>query len=563
MIRTPSVRPTANKNILIFPLLWALIFLLYLPAVNAGKAGDYYFEWLDKLQHHSAFYFISAPYLHSLYYFTQAFSLLYYKLFGTSLLAWHLLSVTLHAVNAWLLYIIFGRLLADSGIRHNARIALGAALLYCISPYNTEVIVHEPCYHYSLGFLMLLLIINSAQKFIHAPQKKYAWAAAFAFLLSLFSIEIFYLAPLFVFSLACYYAYAIRFDRKTLRKVTLAFVIPQLALFAAYIVLLVMVKGHVVAHNVDVRIDKAHLYYLDTTPKYLFHLFLMGRYFPGNIRTTFYYLCNRSVSMLAFLAVLIFYYGYIAMRFKKMSVPARLAALFVTWLLLSLGISALRNFPSTGYVTSDRYIYFVTPFAFILIVFLVSRLRSAAVQLVLLVPYSAVNLFLLIKTNNYWRDSAMLTKRLITTFPQNTQGRIILFLNLPENLEGAEMIGARPMVMNRPYSCFKLMYNSESSNPIVDTAADIASFNMEQTTDGAHVTVLNDSTINVALNQPTSRWFHAAGSIDNELYRLNAVDKERWYQLTLKRPASRYLLLYIADGAWKQADMNRKNVSQY
>jgi hypothetical protein len=111
------------------------------------------------------------------------------------------------------------------------------------------------------------------------------------------------------------------------------------------------------------------------------------------------------------------------------------------------------------------------------------------------------------------------------------------------------------------------MYEYEGSKKVTaPEIIDIASFSMRRPGDGAHVTVINDSMLNVTLNQAGDKWwqfYRTAGSYDCDLYKLNMADTSRWYQLTLKKPASQYLLLFVTGENWRTVDWHRKNVDQY
>jgi hypothetical protein len=78
--------------------------------------------------------------------------------------------------------------------------------------------------------------------------------------------------------------------------------------------------------------------------------------------------------------------------------------------------------------------------------------------------------------------------------------------------------------------------------------------------------VLNDSTVEVTLNQwGTWWWYHYNGafSYDNETYKLNLVDPGHRYELTLHKPATGYLLLFNNGGQWKAVDMSKKEAEQF
>ena len=101
---------------------------------------------------------------------------------------------------------------------------------------------------------------------------------------------------------------------------------------------------------------------------------------------------------------------------------------------------------------------------------------------------------------------------------------------------------------------------------INNTVYDVLSYNLTTPEDGAHITVANDSTLHVTLNQwGTWWWFAGKGgySYENADYKLNLIDLGHWYELTLKKPSQNYLLLYETGGKWKVVDMSKRNEDQY
>src|SRR5262249_37469979 len=147
-------------------------------------------------------------------------------------------------------------------------------------------------------------------------------------------------------------------------------------------------------------------------------------------------------------------------RIRKMSTTGKIAAMLTTWILLCLIIIAPLNFPVSGFVTFDRYLYFVLPFIFSPILLLLSKISRVFIAPVIIL-YLTVSIFCLIKMNNYWYHSAKIVSNLIKKFPAANDNRTILLLDVPENLNGVVMIGSKPMAYYDPHSAFKMMYTYE------------------------------------------------------------------------------------------------------
>ena len=105
---------------------------------------------------------------------------------------------------------------------------------------------------------------------------------------------------------------------------------------------------------------------------------------------------------------------------------------------------------------------------------------------------------------------------------------------------------------------FKLIHNLLFTNNKISTPLyDCMAYNMLSPTDGANVIVLNDSTVKVTLNQWSTWWWYATQggiSYENTEYKLNLKDVGHYYELTLKKPANKYVLLYQVGDKWKKVD---------
>lgn len=542
---------------LVFGFFWFVISVLYLPAAKAGQVGDFT-GWLYTIRYGNFWDFINRPDSLSLYQFTQLVSYFFYKLFGANPLLWHLLQTTLHAVNCFLLFVICKRIMEDSGVRFAGRIAFMGALLFAVCPQNTEVIVHEPCYHYLQGYLILLLILYWLQQFQHNPHPKYAWWAGLLYFCSTYSLELFYLTPWLVFSLSLYYRAAINYDKRIFKRSLLWFFLPQLLMYVAHVIVLQKIIHVYVAHVAPPH-DILSIGYLSKLPEYLFHVIFLGRYFPNDLRQRVYDICESRWFLTVFYGLLILFCLYISVRYKKLRQKWKVGGLFMLWMLMMAFLVSPFVIPRLQLVLFDRYTYFMEPFIYMLIALMISGGSFRFIGMAVVAAYIFCNSYFLLKTNYYWKRSAYIVKRLIHEVP-DPDNKIIVLLNPPENMNGILMIGSQSE------SVWKLMYNLYNEKKINNQVYDAASYNMLTPEDGAHVKVLTDSVLTITLNQwGTWWWYKYRGGIsyENEAYKLNMVDPGHWYELTLKHPSSDYLLLYQIGDRWKAVDMSKKNIDQY
>ncbi|MCW3123496.1 MAG: hypothetical protein JWQ38_2988 [Flavipsychrobacter sp.] len=549
-----------------FLFLWVVTFLLYLPAYDAGKSGDYYMEWVRRVQEHDTWYCLTAPYGDSLYYSILMFMILCYKCFGLSAWAGHLLAITSHVAAATTLYLILRKLFIASALKNALFMSLGTALFFCISPYNTEIIVHEHCYAYTISFLLPLLTVHLTQNFILTQRAVYAWLAGAIFFISCYGMEIFYIVPCLCCTLLLYHFFILKCDQKILRKTILYIIIPQVVIFSVYLLLLHKITGHFFAHRVNEKMDHIRYYLLSTSPKRLFYAAFMGRFFPEQTRdavNTFFDSPYGMCSFGAFIGVLTI---YVLVQFRKFGPSSKVVVLLCLWVMAGLFITATSFFPYTGYVSYDRYIYMTQPFIFAILFILINDLSSPLLKYALITCYGSISACCLLMVNNQWRLSSNVINSLMAKFPVRNDGRVILLLNVPNDLNSILMIGARPMEFYDPWSSFKLTYNYEHTTKITDPVCDIAAFSMKKVSDGAHVRVMNDSVLDVTLNEKQRKWmqyFNTAHSIDNYVYHMDMTDTNAMYRLTLKHPAERYVILYTVGSQWKEVNMNYREGDQF
>ncbi len=540
--------------------LWLLTALLYLPAQKAGFVADYT-GWLDQMQQHGFWDNVNRTHYHgqSLYQFTQFNTWIFFKLMGTNPFFWHYLFVTMHAINAFLLYKLSNTLLHDIEVSKQGFISLAGVILFCVAPHIAEVVVWEPSFHFLQGLMLILLILNLAHEYIVTAHKKYAIIAGVLFFLSSFSLEIFYITPWLLLTMTYFYKHSHPYRKLYLKK-TLAYIFaPQLLVFAIHLILFRVVYGGWVAHIGTSAITSAPDIGLGKPAKHLFHIIFLGRFMSDDARRMVYAFCDSRAGIISFYAIVALLTAYILFYFRTFTSKGKVAALLFGWVFITLALLVPLWFEQQFLVVYDRYTYFTNAFLYLLIALLVSYISITFIRVAIIAAYALLNIRFTIQVARYWMKSERIIDSLLHTFPASN-GKTVILLNLPQTMHGAAMIGAEEP------SEFKLMYNglfqaAKINAPVYDALA----YNMLTPEDGANVTVINDSTLNVTLNQwGTWWWYQMKGghSYENGEYKLTLKNPGRWYQLTLKHPANQYQLLYQVGKEWKSVDMRKRNVVQ-
>ena len=555
-----SKKDNDNPNpIAIFGILWLLTLAMYIITAKAGWVTDTV-DWQQKVKEAPFWDYINITQTRvpSLYQFTQFTTYLIYQLFGVNRWAWFLLTVSLHAANATIIYQFAKTLLLQSGNRNSAFIAFGSMVLFTVCPHISEVIVWKASFHYLQGSVMLMAIVYWSQKFHTNPSPKYIVWSLIVFALSMFALEFAYLTPWFVLSLALYYRYILDYDKTIFKKVLLWFFAPLLGIFLIHLLVLYLITGAYAAHLGEDIIQPA-ISYLRKPPTYLFHNLILGRFFPTEVRKTIYLTFRTVQGVVFFYGVVAYVWLFLIYRFKKLSITAKTALLFFIWLQLCVALVSPVWISEDQLVAYDRYSYFMLPWLYLLVMMALAAIPVRIAGIALLVAYAGVNGYFTYIINTYWRQSGYINNRLVSNMPP-VGNKTVLFLNLPANMNGIPMIGSLPN------SAFKLLYNVNHDQKLNNTMYDVVSYNMQSAKDGAHVTVINDSMIQVTLNQWGAWWWYGntgATSYENKDYKVNMRDPGHWYELTLKHPADQYALLFQTSDEWRVVNMQKRDDKQY
>ena len=424
----------------------------------------------------------------------------------------------------------------------------------------SEVIVWEPSFHFLQGLLLIMIVLLCVQQYLYTGKGKYAIWAGIIYFLSTFSLEIFYVTPWLVLVLGMFYGFGPSLGNGKFRKVFFYFFIPLLLLFLLRLVVFRIVYASWVSRIGSGVVMAMDVHDFGKPAKYLFHLLFLGRFFSETTRDKVYAFCDSVKGVLLFYSIMAALFIYIIARFRNMGGKGKVASLIFIYVLITLSLLIPLWFGNLLLVLFDRYEYFTCAFFYMLFSILISFISLQYIRVGIITLYALINLRFAIKVSRYWGKSYRVDDELLTHIP-DPENKIVVLLNLPESMNGIPMIGSDKE------SEFKFMHNLLLPDKrINNTVYDVLSYNMLTPDDGAHVTVANDSTIHVTLNQwGTWWWFAGKGgySYENDDYKLNLIDLGHWYELTLKKPSQQYLLLYEADGHWKTVDMSKKSEDQY
>ena len=538
---------------------WLLLFIIYIPAWRAGFVSDFT-GWLYDLQNSTFSEHINRTHfkVKSLYQFTQLVTWFFYQLFGINHFLWHCLHISLHALNVSLLFFIVSDLYNKSRASKIKPALWAASVLFCISPTLSEVIVWEASFHYLLGFLLFLLSLRFVQLYRLRQDKKWIVACGITYFLSTFSIELFYITPICVLALILFSLKTGTIDKKCFTKSLLLFVVPQCCFLLLHFILVKLNYGHWLPHISSETLTQTELNVLLSKPlQLLFHLLFFGRFFSQEFRDKIYAFCESYQVIISFYSIFILLIATLLLRLKRSGPEMSLLPLLLLWAIVTLGLNLPLWFPKNYWVVYDRYAYFSMGIIFIIFSVIFYQYLPKWVNLSLFIAFAASNLFATYKVNKKWCITAHLTDQLMKKLPQKSNKKVLL-LNMPHFMNGLFMIPGN----NQNEACMmrNLLYQPKINYELIDVCAN----NIVSVGDGAHVRVLNDSTVSVMLNQnATWYWFNDMGAADYHHRYFTRKMLEYSYSIILKGNPSDYTLLYQVGDQWKEVHMDNRSSDQY
>lgn len=528
---------------------WLLTALLYILAWRAGFVTDA-IDWLYEARHLPFWDYLnrSRSSVHALYHTTQLSSYLFYLLFGTMRLPWFLLFITMQAGVAWLLFRLCYELFGAGNLKRRRHVAFWGAAAFCASPYLSEVLVWKACFHYLQALLLMLGILLSAERYIYTRNPRLPWLSAGLFLLSAFSLELFYLTPLLTASLLFFYK-RLGWEMAIRPRTWRLFLLPQLCVLALHLLLFRVVYGEWASHGTGGALATMGITdYLGKLGKLCFHLLFFGRFWPQEIKNTVYWLCEQPLlGYLLFLAIL-FVLFHLARRSAKGFGQAQTGLLLLLWLLAALVPALLMAFEPLFTVSGNRYLYLPVAFLSLLLAVMLNALPRQWMRMALAVVWLGVGSMLTLRESRHWQTSERINEKLLGNFSQ-PNGKITVLLSMPYCYKGVPMINAWPQ------GNFMRMRELLSDGPAAARIYDGMAFNMKSPSDGSEVSLVNDSTLRVTLLQWGTWWWYkdfGGYSYETPDYRIDMRDQGHWYEIVLKRPMSEYQLLYQVGDTWKE-----------
>jgi 4-amino-4-deoxy-L-arabinose transferase-like glycosyltransferase len=427
-----------------------LLILLGLIIINlaffAINLNDFFlsddFDWIysTKTSRHSLLDYFSANYFGEQGVggsyrpmFNLVFSLAY-NLFGLNPLGYHLINLIFHIGVCFLIYLLVLSLFKGYKQKNQPsadKIAILAALFFAILPNHSEAVIWIAAIGDPLSAFFYLLAFYLYILFRKKEKLYYLIISILSFIIALLTKELAITLPLLILVWELYEGIS---QNKIFLREIINRIIGYFAVLLFYLLARYWAIGLFFGYYAEetFRINLAEIF------KMLVAL-LTNLFFYGDLRIllTDYFMANK----LFFILLLILIVSLILLILRKYKFKAVFLLDFYIILILPVLPLAYSHFSNEG----ERYNYLPSVVFCILLSLLIWQIKKDKflrnIMIIGLIVYFSVSL---INKNYNWHLAGQLTEKIIKQdFPQtvnlNEQDKTLLFISLPDNLEGAQV----------------------------------------------------------------------------------------------------------------------------
>lgn len=516
-------------------------FILYFITRKAGFVDDYIgFEAnYDKC---GLLHYYSCSGSTNLRFFQHVFTFGIYKVFGSENIAWYFVYCTLHAIAACLSFVVIDKLLTLFEQKKSKEIAFFSALLFLISPYQTEVVVWRVCIQYIVVHICMMSSIILLLK----QQKHYFFASLIVgvvlFIIALFSIEQAIMIPfvLLVIVIILRLAKKQNFNQKLFSPLF----IMQLIVIAGFFLLSKIFYHKWIMHYGSQVFT--HFISIDTFSrfvKYFLKYILLIRHWNFNTADDFYIDISKPIIFFSLVLLVVLFCIFSLIKIRKGNTTFAVFLLLMSLYAISLFPVLQLYYSTLLFVEGDRLGYISSAFIFAISIFLIYQLPKNIARFVLFFLV-IMNSYFLIQTNLNWRTSQQILESYNNSY--QFKARKVFVLATPENYKGIYLIRTKAGLAEI------LKYRSDKI--INQNFVDVVHFNQCSFDDGIKVEKENDSTFIIGFTK-TGNWFwrDALGASDYSNQDFKYRSAEWNSKVTLRNfDPSQDIIIYPDSSKWKQ-----------
>jgi len=536
-----------RQNLIVFLILTAIGFFAYkdclnifIPADNYSQLFTYskgFVSGMNENIHNGSPYFVTFPLLYLLY-----------QLFGASPVCWVITSTLLHVVTSFVIFLIARKLIGLFFHKQETVIAFFSALVFLISPYQTENVLWAPLCLRTLHALVTFAGFYFFILYLSNPSLKKLIGIHLLFVIGIFSYEFTLICPLIYVVLYMLF----KMTNKTPVSIKHFFtqtITVQLFFIVIYFIACKILSGHWLWHSGTMETFAQSTNYPKTFLKYLAKFFVFYRYLPfENSDSLLREFFNNYFKSGLLLITLIVFFLYIFTKVVKRNkeIGYFLLAMFTCFTISLLPVLPLDS-SFLKYIYPDRYGYMASAFFY---VFLVSSLFFFLKKLAfpVVIGYSVLSWLLLMQTTAVWNSANEYCNKLIQNFKPFLQYDNVFVLNTPAYYKGVVAFRS-----GFPESIY-LLYDKYTQEKIQV----ISGTYQESWMDTLRSVKISGNTIEVVGPEKHTPHFCTDGwarSYETKEYKVVFDPTGCSYRLTFKQDIPlNSAFIYTSNGIWKKAE---------
>lgn len=530
-------------------ILGLLIHIAYFRTWNAGFVTDFTgLQW--RLEGAAWYEFLHCFGFPALQQFLHLILYVFYNIFKANALPWYLLFTTLHIANAILLKQLFVSLGSRLKWPSPEWSAWAAALLFALSPYQTEVLVWRVCLNFLLSGFFVLASLHFALRWFDSGERRYWWGAQLVLVAALFTFELGLVIP----ALSTLLLWLLPSEKGDFFKRFGALAGVQWAVVGMYFLLNKMVLGAWVGHYgeaVHLRFVPAEL--AANFWRYTAKLALFGRYLGLPEKQAVFGALDKPVW---FWSLSVLLAGALVASWllrDRLSARLRLTVFFFTAFGLTLAPIINLYFNNLMRIDGDRYVYLASMFFW---AFAATALFSLPRKWAVVISAGIflISVRLLFKTNQRWVESTRIYYALLDEYRWQNEPHVFL-LNLPDNYQGAPMFRDHSMKNRALADPLHYLAKKKPTGQVYE----VAQYNLASPNDGVQVQQDADGLLSVQFLQTGNWWWRGGiGALPYEKqgYRFEPGDGK--YTLHLDSIPAGSVFLIQKGSSWENVDVKIK-----
>lgn len=530
--------------------MFVLTHLLYYPTWRSGFVTDFT-GLAERIETRQFWDFWNSFGFPSIQPVLNFFLVIFYKGFSTNSLPWYLVFTSFHIANGFMFYCLLQKIAQRFGAAHSRFVAISAACLFLVSPYASEPVTWRASFSYLLVSHFTLQAIWHTINWLEKATIRSLFTVLLFFTLALFTFELSFMMPFIVMSFVVIWSFHFQEQKKLLGRVA-KLALPMFGLIGCFFGLQRIILGQWIGHygaDVHLRIVPKEIF--AEAFQYLAKLLLFARYFEHPVKETIFSSFHKPNVLYPLLGILLALAIAYILFFSKMNVRLKLAG----WTLLSFFFAILPMLNLYFYyilhIENDRYTYLASMFFWACVVLLLSflpkALRYASIGILLF-----ISIFLLHKTNQYWKESTQVHNQLLSNFNFHDYDTIFL-LAFPDNYNGAYLFRDGSPAQRGFSDALRYV----GRKPFAGKIHEVAQFNMTSLTDGVRAVQDSTGTIVVTFNQWGNWWWRRGiGLSAYETADYTFETKGQSYELRLKNAPGNAAFIYQDGTKWRQLEIS-------